>query len=229
MGYFITSIPKSGTHLLASLVREITGEYPTSVKKSLSENADYEKYARFQNLVGHFRINNIEESRSLKDLFLARRVLVMIRDPRAICNSMLHYLMKSENQRHVEIRKKILGLSFDDQIIQISRGIVSDDRSFKVPELSVACAGFLEIIDRIPSSTLFRYEDFFVGDRNMEKIAVCFGVDTERARVCLNNAISGGSKTKREGTPDSWKSAFSPSLVSYFDENYRDLIAGLGY
>lgn len=228
-GFFITAIPKSGTHLLASLVSKITGEYPTSVRKVRGENASYEEYGAFNNLVGHFRLAAIEGSDSLRNLFVNRQTLVLVRDPRAICNSMLHYLMASENAYHLMIRQKLVGLTFDEQIMQLSKGLLSDDGSYEQPGLDKLCGGFIEILGRYPQATLFRFEELFDDEVAVNKISGVFGIEASRAHECLADAIQGGSRTKREGKPDGWRAAFSQNLMEYFDTQYGALIAQLGY
>jgi hypothetical protein len=229
LNYFITSIPKSGTHLLASFVNAVAGEYPTSVKKEHDRKFDYGRYARAANLVGHIRARQISENSSLASLFASRRVLVLVRDPRAICNSMLHFLGSSHHDYHAKALQRIEHFPFDERIMSIAKGLVAEDGRFMVPELTKMCSGFVELTKMHPDAHLLRYEDFFDVDSMGDRLAGIFEIDRTHARACLSTALSGGSRTKREGDPNGWRAAYSPKLRRHFKDNYGAVLASLGY
>ena len=231
-GVFITSIPKSGTHLLASLVREVTGTYPTSVKeKKNSATYDFSVFSKLPNLLGHYRISHVKGSDSLRDLFAKRKVIVLVRDPRDICNSMLHYLYSSTNLNHVAARQRLLDLDYESQIIKIAEGFRVQERDFGVPNIRNCCSGFLEIAEEFKSAHVIRYEEFFDEDSFSRVIQSIFSINKDQAIHTLCIALSGGSRTKRNdgASPNQWRSLFSDRLKTYFSNNFSDVIASLGY
>jgi hypothetical protein len=229
MSYFITSIPKSGTHLLATVIQDLTGAYPRSVKKIDGRDTVYGGYEPSESLVGHFRARAIRNNESLAKLFSERQVLVLVRDPRAICNSMLHHLMTSRHRRHQEGRDQVQALPFNEQIIRVSKGLFAADGRNIVAELAKMCTGFAEIKKLYPDAVFLRYEDFFDPAFTAEKMPGIFGIDAQRAREVVDRALTGGSRTKREGNPNGWRAVFDADLVNYFDINYGGLINQLGY
>jgi hypothetical protein len=229
MKVFITSIPKSGTHLLASVLQHLQGEYPTSLKKKRDPAESYSEYEKFDGLVGHIRANHLAENESLSTLFTTRKILILVRDPRAICNSMVHYLLSSTNANHLLVRDQIASLSYAEQVIAVSKGLRSPDRKFMVPELAKMCTGFVEIQQSHTDSFLFRYEDLLDVEPASQELANVLGTDPQRTLDSLTAAIAGPSRTKREGRPDGWRDAFNGELADYFRASYSGLIKDLGY
>jgi hypothetical protein len=229
MSYFITSIPKSGTHLLATVVQDLTGAYPRSVKKKAGRDSEYGPFKPTESLVGHFRARGIRSNDTLAGLFAERQVLVLVRDPRAICNSMLHHLMTSTNKYHTEGREQVADLPFNEQIVKISKGLFAKDGRNIVADLEKMCSGFADIAKLYPSAIFMRYEDFFDPEFVATKMPGIFGIEPQQARDVVDRALAGGSRTKREGNPTGWRSAWDSDLVNYFNINFGGLITELGY
>lgn len=227
MAYFITSIPKSGTHLLATIVGDITGNYPQSVKKR-TPGIPYGEYAQTTNLVGHFRAFNILSSESLAALFGERQTLILIRDPRAVCNSMVHQLMTSSNAYHREAWAQISALPFNEQVMKVARGIFARDGTLIVADLASICDGFHEITLLYEGAQLLRYESLFEPAFATERMPELFGIDAPSSRAVLERALAGPTRTKREGKPDGWRAAFDDELMGFFSSNYSELLERMG-
>ena len=104
----LTSIPKSGTHLLATVIENIVGDYSVTLRKNLDPQSRYARKAiRRQVVGGHLRISAIM-SPNYFPFFSDRKVIALIRDPRDICNSMIHYIEKSHR-----IENKILYMALN--------------------------------------------------------------------------------------------------------------------
>lgn len=228
MSYFITSVPKSGTHLVATIVADVTGAYPLTVKK-LNKRATYPTFDPAASLVGHFRAKSIRNNPSLTKLFAERKVLLLVRDPRAICNSMLHHLMTSNNNYHREGLAMVQGLPFNKQIITISKGLYAKDGTEIVADLQRMCTGFDEIRELLPNTVRLRYEDFFDPAFVTERLPGVLGVDQEQARQCVERALASDSRTKRIGNPHNWRSAWDEELTRHFNTTFGGLIEQLGY
>lgn len=231
-GVFISSIPKSGTHLLSSLVESWSGTPVISVKEKTNyKDFDFIKYANYPNLVGHYRVSHIRANSSLRELFLKRTVIVVIRDPRDLCNSMLHYVLKSTNKMHQVAAQQLNGLSYEEQIIRIATGIADANGVAITPSLDKWCQGFIELQDEFSHATILRYEDFFEIDTISKSMAQVLSISISEANSLVGTALSSGSKTKREGgaKPAQWKSMYSDFLNNYFQLNYGNLINYLGY
>lgn len=229
MSYFITSIPKSGTHLLATVVKDVTGTYPETVKKLSGRKRIYPEYKPTENLVGHFRTKAIRNIESLSELFAQRRVLALVRDPRAICNSMLHHLRTSHSPIHIEGWGQLKALPFNEQIIQMSKGLYAADGREIVAEITKMCEGISDITTLYPDAVVIRYEDFFDPEFVAGRLPAIFGIDAQRARDCVDRALAGDSRTKREGNPTGWRTAWDTELVDYFNGQYGKLVTDLGY
>ena len=232
-GFFITSAPKSGTHLLATLVSIATGESVISVKeKKRLPDIDFSKYDGYSNLAGHYRIGHVRSSTSLRKLFESRNRIVLIRDPRDLCNSMLHYLECSTNQVHKKAADRLRGLKYEERIIQIADGVKGSDGISILPSLRKWSSGFVELLEEFPESTLIRYEDFFVDDSLAPSVSRLLQVPQSTAKDLIMRALQSGSKTKRisgGGRPRQWEQAFSDELKNYFASNYAELIHSVGY
>jgi hypothetical protein len=228
MSYFITSVPKSGTHLVATIVQDLTGSYPITVKK-LAKRAVYPTFDPAQSLVGHFRAKTIRNNLTLAKLFNDRKVLLLVRDPRAICNSMLHHLMTSSNKYHAEGREMIQGLPLNEQLIKISKGLFAKDGTEIVADLDRMCTGFDEIREVVPHSVRLRYEDFFDAKVVSERLPEIFGIEAARAEQCVERALATDSRTKRVGNPDNWRSAWDEDVTRHFNSTFGSLIEKLGY
>jgi len=228
-GFFITSIPKSGTHLLSSLVHLHTGQPCISVKKDV---VDFSRFADHLNLVGHWRSSQVRKREDLHALVAHRNLLIMVRDPRDICNSMLPYVLQSQNPLHQAAAEKLRGLAYDEQIRLIAHGFSVEHASYGMPNVREACSGFSDLKRKLfPDARIFRYEDFFEEAKIVPLIAEAFSIGAKRALDLTTRALTGESKTKRAGgaRPNQWRERFSPALKRMFAQEYADVLEAFGY
>ena len=224
----ITSIPKSGTHLLATVVKNIFGEYAATVHKNIDIETKYAKKTLSRKVVsGHMRIEAIT-SPQYSPFFMDRKIAVLVRDPRDICNSMVHYLETSHKEDHKAFYMAISDLDHEEKIRMVARGIRLDGQKFSVPSIDKACSGFLEIAENLPDSTIFRYEEFF-DDGIVERLSDFFEVPKDLARSAVSSSLGANTRTKREGKKQQWRQNFSQELKDFFDENFGSTIRYLGY
>lgn len=229
--FFITTPPKSGTHLLSALVEEVTGEKSISVKNKKISEAEEREFSKASNLVGHHRIKHLKACDRLYRLFAERKILIMIRDPRDLCNSMLHYLMKSQNLNHQSAARELSGLEFNKQIIKIANGFTVNETNFSVPDIRCWCSGFIELQKEFDQVFVFHYEDFFQEEKVIRLIQNGFEMNYADASTILKSALQKKTKTKRDGgaMPNQWERTFGDELKKFFDDEFGDLITSFGY
>ena len=226
---FITSIPKAGTHLLASVVQELYGVYPVSVKKSGGmHSSSYSQYVGHPCLVGHFRDYHLAGNDGLLSLFKSRKVLVLIRDPRDVVVSMVHYLLGQRDPRQRRLADLMRDEPLREQIMMVAGGISLIDRSFEVLRLNDHCDGFLGIKDLLPEVCVVRYEDFFT-DTAARQLSSFLGFSRRQVKQAVTSALGGRSQTKRQGVAFDWIASFDEPLKAYFDGEHGTAITSLGY
>jgi hypothetical protein len=224
---FVTSIPKAGTHLLCQVIEYVVGTYPVSLKKGRAfEPGRFEDHPY---LVGHFRREHLAGSDALFRLFARRAAVVLIRDPRDICNSMLRYLEREPAERYRAAARKLEGLDYPARIKAVAAGIRVAEMEFKIPSLVDACSGFLELRDLLPELVIVRYEDFFGDCVAADKLAPVLRCETRVARAAIERAVTTATRTKDVGQPQAWRRNFDEELAAYMRETYGDIIARLGY
>lgn len=226
---FISSMPKAGTHLLATVMQDLFGEYPVPVRKKVpGEVIDFAQFASHSLLMGHFRASSVQQNPALQALMQGRKILILIRDPRDVCNSMLHYLLQSSHPLHRKVQPMLLGLPYAEQIKAVAAGLAAPDRSFKVARLQAHCGGFVEVAQLLPQACVLRYESFFDGQASAT-LAAFLELDQDHIAGAIDNALRSGSKTKRAGIASAWRDNFDPALQSFFIAHHGDIIRQLGY
>jgi Sulfotransferase domain len=226
---FITSVPKAGTHLLASVVQDLLGVYPTSVKKAGVMHASaYAQYTGHACLVGHFRDHQLRGNDGLLELFRSRKVIVLVRDPRDVCKSMVHYLLQQQEPRQRQLADLIRELPFKEQVMCVAGGLSLVDRTFEVLRLEEHCDGFVGVQSLVPTVCVLRYEDFFT-DVAAKQLASFLGFNRRLVKQAVSKALGGRSQTKRKGTPYEWLHAFDDELKLYFDVEHGEALRKLGY
>lgn len=226
---FLTSMPKSGTHLLATVIQDLFAEYPVAIrKKGPGETIEFSQFAGHPLLMGHFRASMVQQNPDLLELMQRRKTLILVRDPRDVCNSMLHYLLQSSNAFHRKVRPMLLGLPYTEQIKAVAGGLIAPDQSFRVGCLPVHCGGFTEVAQLLPQACVLRYESFFDGQASAA-LAAFLELDQERVVKAVDNALGSSTKTKRAGIASAWRDNFDSELQAFFITHYGDIIQKLGY
>lgn len=141
---------------------------------------------------------------------------------------MVHYLETSHREEHKFLNLSLSGLTHEERIKRVAQGIRLDGQKATIPSIDKASKGFLEIIENVPSSTLFRYEEFF-DDSISEKLSDFFEIPKDLALSAVSASLGASSRTKREGKKQQWRHNFSQNLKDFFDRNFGDTIEYLGY
>ncbi len=225
----ITSIPKAGTHLFGKIIENLFGVYPSSLKKEGGQFVTFDSYKSNPYICGHIRYNHLIEENHLKEIFVGRKVFVLIRDPRDICISMVHYMLNSNNFAHKRVAELLRNHSFSEQVILISNGIKIPNLNFKVSSLNYHCSGFLEYLESDLECVLLRYEDFFEAEKIAPRIANYLNIDVAKVQRAIENSLGAQTKTLRSGRPLAWKDDLDKSLKAYFRDSFGELITDLGY
>ncbi|OYU32009.1 MAG: hypothetical protein CFE39_05445 [Comamonadaceae bacterium PBBC2] len=180
--------------------------------------------------MGHFRVNNISGNAKLKELILDRSLLILIRDPRDIVNSMVNFLPNSPNSYHKLLSKQLDGKSYQEQIITVANGLKLENSDIEVSDIRRHCAGFVNFSSVAKTMHVIKYEDFFDGEI-VEKIAEIFNIEIEVANTYVSEAMSSKTKTKRQdgGRPYGWRTEFNQEIKDFFVKEYSDVILNLGY
>jgi hypothetical protein len=224
----ITSIPKAGTHLFGKVVENLFGVYPTSLKKE-SVRVNLDPYKKIPYICGHIRYDQLTDECHLREIFVGRKVFVLIRDPRDVCISMVHFMLNSDNSAHKQVAELLRDQTFNEQVKLVSKGIRIPGMSFKIGDLNQHCSGFLEYLHSDFECILVRYEDFFNVALVAPKIANHLGIDTEQVQQAIENSLGAQTKTLRSGRPYIWKDDLDGPLKIYFREHFGQLISNLGY
>lgn len=225
----LTSIPKSGTHLLAKFLEIITGEYCVTLNKNVLPNSYYAKKAMRKSVVGgHLRIKKIM-TEEFFHFFDKRKIIVLIRDPRDICNSMVYHIANSNLTEHKIIYDSIRHLSHEDKIRCIAEGININKIDTIMRPLDIMCRGFIEVADHFSDCIILRYEDFFGEKKILKNISDFLEVTPDITRDAIAKALGSDTKTKRIGKSQNWRETFSPELINYFAVQHSDVIRYLGY
>lgn len=230
-GFFVSSTPKAGTHLVYALVARAHGASVRSVKdKKGDADVDFSKYSPFPNLGGHYRLSDARVNRSLYQLLADRKIIVTVRDPRDLCNSMLHYVLKSANSNHQAAASMIRHLDYETQIKRIADGFATPN-GFVMPNLRDWTNGFVEFAQEFQDVAVMRYEDFFGERAVIPVVARVFDISLAESASLVERALGGDTMTKRVGgaAAEQWRKHFSLELKQYFAREYADVLDYLGY
>ena len=150
MGLFLTSIPKSGTHLLVPVLEAALGERARVIAKRVAHGPRAAAFfARHPFVYGHIRC------RVRVTVPPDVCVLALIRDPRDVLLSMRDYLFRSPNPRYRAMRRLLGRLSLEDQLIRLADGVRAG--LFAVAPIEAHCGHMLEWRKR--GGAIVRYEE----------------------------------------------------------------------
>lgn len=237
----INSIPKSGTHLLLKLAESLpnTKNYKQfaaqvgSVKLRL--RSDFEvSHSLSWICPGEVVGAHLHYSLSIEDLIRELNIihLFLIRDPRDIAVSSVHYFDKMVYWNKVSRHIKSLA-TFDDKLIAVIEGIPE----LRYPSLEQRLSPYLSWMNS-GSSHLIRFEDarqspeavasralnIYLRHTTIPKSSIITSA-TELTKA-LNDT---NSHTFRTGSINSWKENFSPRISRSYEAVCGDLAARMGY
>jgi hypothetical protein len=209
----LASMPKAGTHLMASVLSIATGLRATSVGKGASLAGIEGPALRY----GHVRYGQVSGT-------VDWRVLVLIRDPRDVVLSMRDHLRKGNDPRHAAMWQSISHRSNDDQLIAVIQGMrVADAR---VAPINVHCSGWLEW--QRAGAPILRYEDIMTGSAT-RAIADAISANPHDVADSIAQTIGKSTATFNVGKPYRWRTEMSQRVLDHFYAVAPSLAVSMGY
>lgn len=239
----VTTVPKSGTHLLLSALRQVPGirVCPEILLGKLSPERKIRRIERLgpgQVLVGHI----VHEPRVAEVIDRAEvKLVVMLRDPRDVVVSLAKYVVRPEI-RHRQYDYFAHALATDgERIMACIRGVggehAVDGRA--TPDVGTLYRSYLAWTGERAAHTC-RFEDL-VGSRGggsdarqaaaLESLFAYLELGLEGAEVerIARATFSTGSLTFRKGEIGDWRNHFTPEHKAAFHAVAGPLLVDLGY
>ena len=250
---FANSFPKAGTHLLARIVGSLprmmfsgvhrsVGDFTALGAQPVPEAIDWEglrtvlrRVNRGQYMTGHF-----PAVPGLNELLLesGHSVLVMIRDPRDVAVSSVHYARTlSSHDLH---RRYTEALRTDDERLMATIvGFAPDEFGRGQEPIGVRLERYLPWLS-LPNAMVVRFEDLVGsaggGDDDLQIAALrAIAAHVERpladrrVEAIASRVWSDRSSTFRSGRIGGWKDTFSEAHVAAFKATAGDVLVDLGY
>jgi len=224
------SLPKSGTHLLASIFRELGFETAAVRKEGVSEIVDVRilETARPGDLYyyGHLRARQSDVVEAAqKNGF---RVVVLLRDPRDVCLSMVDFL---QSGRPAAIRRGEPQLTRMSRS-QLLRGVICgfDLPGYRTPPMADLAKGWLEW--REHGAVVIRYEELAIAARGGPPIESVEKLGIAPAAFCAATAAVFGDtsgKTFNKGVCGRWQAEFDSEARELWRRTASGVSAYLGY
>ena len=180
-------------------------------------------------LTGHIGYTN--------DLFYALndfdiKPIVVIRDPRAVMNSFIHFIVDRKSHfLHSEFKK----LSKKEKATATLYG-----RNFKngvLQPLKIRCQA-LEPWLNVPNALVVRFEDL-IGEsgggstdlqrETLIRIAQFIDASLEDVPIVAEKLFGPGKATFRKGTIDSWREELPPEMLQEIENELSDILSAWGY
>lgn len=241
-------MPKSGTHLLASLLDQLDGmrlagrlvafdhsdrHNPQRGLKSLDKELSRLRDSHY--IGGHLIRDPQVEERVAKS---GVKFLTILRDPRAVVVSGAHYVMDA---KHLKGRDEALEV-FPDlasvlRAMVYGHGIPGDDLYF--PEIGERYKSYVDWADA-PVGLTVTFEDLIGGrgggsdDEQISQVAAIvdylgYGSAGQTATAVAERLFSEKAITFRAGKIDSWRQDLPDDLVREIEERCADSMKRLGY
>lgn len=239
----VASIPKSGTHLIISALRNVQGlrVCPKLVLGNVKTHKVIRRIrglGRSQVLVGHI-VYNPEIGAVIAQEQL--RLVVMMRDPRGVVASLAPYILHDfVGHRMYDYFTKTLKTS-DERIMACIRGVPaqfsSDGR--ELPDIATVFRTYLDWHAK-QGALVCRFEDM-VGSQGggsdqtqFESLArlsdfLELNLSRDELAAVAEKTFSRASLTFRKGEIDGWRQHFTPEHVAAFKEIAGPLLVELNY
>jgi hypothetical protein len=211
----VTSIPKSGTHLLISIIAKAISREPTY----LGKNADLSQLPSGL-YFGHLRVHqvcNFDPS--------SWKVICLIRDSRDILLSMRDFLKVDRiREKFREGRAHFLSLGPDDQLRYLIR---PSGPRINFGPIFKHCSGFIEWSEH--RALVVRYREILGGKSDLP-IAQFLEIDPHKVEKLREKTIGTDTKTFNKGIVDRWKTEMSQDVLEYFHRHFSEAyLKTLGY
>ncbi|MDP3894579.1 hypothetical protein [Nocardioides sp.] len=242
------SMPKSGTHLLASLLDQLEGMRFGGRLVAFDCGDQYHPDAPLRDL--EKRLRNVRDSHYLgghlirdprvEELVAASgvRFVTILRDPRAVVVSGAHYVMDAKQLKgRAEALERFPDLSSILRALVFGDGEPGDPGYF--PEIGERYAAYVDWVDAQVGTTVL-FEDLIGGrgggsqDRQVSEVARLVGylgyhAGVESADAVAQRLFSEKAITFRAGSIDSWREDLPADLVEEIETRCAGSMARLGY
>jgi hypothetical protein len=207
-----TSVPKSGTHLVRAALERLLGPAGPPLAKS----APWRPRSPWT-FCAHVR----HQGQPLPD---HARVLVLVRDPRALVLSIRDHLTGPHGREvaPASVIDILQRLSFEEQLQTVAGGVWTP--SGKLAPIEQHCAGF-----DWPRASFVRYEDLFTPGGAAALQPAMPQVPLERIREALEAVIGANTPTLNVGDPDRWRAVLPLELVRLIETRAGEVMARWGY
>lgn len=240
------SMPKSGTHMLATLLDQIPGMrfngrivlfhhgHLHAPQPQLRELDRRVRSLRRSHYLGSHLICTPEVTSRVSASGV--KLVTIVRDPRAVVVSAAHYVL---NAPQLSRRDQALALFPDEQALLRATvfGHGEPGEDFYAPEIGSRFSAYADWADS-PVGLTVRFEDL-VGARGggqrdrqvdeVQRILDFLEVDGVRADTLADGLFSEKAITFRTGTIDSWRNDLSRDLLAEIESRCGDSMDRLGY
>lgn len=228
-GCFMTSQPKSGTHLLERILCLVPGIY-RPIMRTINEH-NIEKYGGWNKVISRARPGQLIVSHAHYDVGLADilksfecKSFVMVRDPRAMVVSHVHFVQRRKDHK---LHAHLDGLPFSEAINLICSGDTSESQAFLLNMKNfIGWANHSEF-------KVVKFEDL-LGESKIEelgRIISHIGLDISASKLeeLSLKMFSSASPTFRSGRIDEWKEVLTPAQISKIEKRAEDAMNAFGY
>jgi sulfotransferase 6B1 len=247
---FANSFPKSGTHLLIQIMKGFSIIGP-AVDSGLPAITTFDGYTGRQKseeeiitelkrlFPGDIAYGHLHADPKISDLLCQKNffTVFIIRDPRDVAVSHVHYLTDMEKKHiHHDYYQNILH-TFDDRLETSIKGINLDSKNNGMPNIYERFSPYLGWLD-LPQILTIQYEELITQQETTLKkilsqvIQKGFQINTpqDNALRILSDCINPEtSPTFRSGIIGSWKLSFNDHNKDLFKQISGDLLIKLGY
>lgn len=209
MQRFITTVPKTGSHLLWHI---LDMDKEQSTVQDFHLQGKYHKCRFYENgITGH-----IPWTPAAVGLGYGMQRFTMLRDPRDVIVSW-HYYMDKVDEGHpfytYAAERALKDFTGDERLTVIISALPTIFRDF-IPWLQ-------------EDILVLRYEDLINGPQTaLKDTAEAIGESLERL---VERSRYRGSETFRKGQPGSWRQEFKGEHLGLFDELYGEIMEAWGY
>jgi len=242
------SMPKSGTHLLASLLDQLDGMRFAGHLVTFDDGDTYApeqplrdlerrlKKVRDSHYIGGHLIRDHRVEQRIKDSEV--KFLTILRDPRAVVVSAAHYVADAAHLRDRD--EALVGFPDHESVLRAfvtGRGEPGD--KFYFPEIGSRFKQYVDWVDSPVGMTVL-FEDLIGGrgggsaDQQVAQVEAIvdflgYGTAAESAAAVAERLFSEKAITFRSGAIDSWRSELPADLVREIEDRCGDSMTRLGY
>jgi hypothetical protein len=218
-----TSVPKSGTHLLAAIFRAMGYRqmaHPKAKGRKILDGCEFGPDEAVC-IYGHWRFLPESAERLAQRGF---RTIVMLRDPRDICLSMADFLKTGKHKAAVAAEPSLLDLPLDEIRRRVITGF--DLPGYKSPPIRRICEGWKEWQDH--GAVVLKYEaigqsvasGIFMNELQAIGLSPEGFLDAARSCYRPTGAASGAAR---------WRHEFDAELRTLWQSEARGVASSLGY